>query len=40
MMELTIVFVIVVFLLVITLGIQVQIRKMNKKIDELLDRKD
>jgi uncharacterized protein YneF (UPF0154 family) len=39
MMELTIVFVIVVFLLVITLGIQIQIRHMNKKIDELLDRK-
>jgi hypothetical protein len=38
-MEQTIVFIIVVFLLVITLGIQIQIRNMNKKMDELLNRK-
>jgi hypothetical protein len=38
-MELTIIGLIVVFLLLITLGIQVQIRSMSKKLDELLNRK-
>jgi hypothetical protein len=38
-MELTLIALIVAFLLVITLGIQVQIRKISKKMDELLKRK-
>jgi len=38
-MELNIVALIAVFLLVITLGIQIQIRNVSKKLDELLNRK-
>jgi hypothetical protein len=38
-MELTLIALIVVFLLVITLGIQIQIRNVSKKLDELLSRK-
>jgi|APFre7841882654_1041346.scaffolds.fasta_scaffold02930_8 hypothetical protein len=38
-MELNIIGLIVIFLLLITLGIQVQIRSVNKKLDELLNRK-
>ena len=38
-MELTVIALIVVFLLVITLGIQFQIRGVSKKLDELLKRK-
>jgi hypothetical protein len=35
----TIVAVIVVFLLMITLGLQVQIRNISKKMDEILNKK-
>jgi len=38
-MELNIVALIAVFLLVITLGIQIQIRSIGKKLDELLKQK-
>ena len=38
-MEITFIALIVVFLLVITLGIQLQIRDISKKIDELLKKK-
>jgi hypothetical protein len=38
-MELNIVALIAVFLLMITLGIQIQIRTVSKKLDELLSRK-
>jgi hypothetical protein len=38
-MELNIVALIAVFLLMITLGIQIQIRTVSKKLDELLKRK-
>ena len=38
-MELTLIALIVVFILVITLGIQIQIRSISKKMDELLNRK-
>ena len=38
-MELTLIALIVVFLLVITLGIQIQIRNVSKKLDEPLSRK-
>ena len=38
-MELNIVALIAVFLLMITLGIQIQIRTVGKKLDELLSRK-
>ena len=38
-MELNIVALIAVFLLMITLGIQIQIRNVSKKLDELLSRK-
>ena len=38
-MELNIVALIAVFLLVITLGIQIQIRNVSKKLDEPLSRK-
>ena len=39
-MELTFVALIVVFLLVITLGIQFQIRSVSKKLDELMKKKN
>jgi len=38
-MELTLIGLIVVFILIITLGIQVQIRGISKKMDELLKKK-
>ena len=38
-MELNIVALIAVFLLMITLGIQIKIRTVSKKLDELLSRK-
>jgi hypothetical protein len=38
-MEQTLIALIVVFLLLITLGIQLQIRNVSKKLDELLNRK-
>jgi hypothetical protein len=38
-MEITLIALIVVFILVITLGIQIQIRSISKKMDELLNRK-
>ena len=38
-MEQTLIALIVVFLLLITLGIQLQIRSVSKKLDELLNRK-
>ena len=38
-MELTLIALIVVFILIITLGIQFQIRGMSKKLDELLQKK-
>jgi len=38
-MELTLIGLIVVFILIITLGIQIQIRSMSKKMDELLKKK-
>jgi hypothetical protein len=38
-MELTLIALIVAFLLVITLGIQLQIRNISKKLDELLRKK-
>jgi hypothetical protein len=38
-MELNIIGLIVVCLLLITLGIQIQVRNMNKKLDELLQKK-
>ena len=38
-MEITLIALIVVFILVITLGIQIQIRGISKKMDELLNRK-
>lgn len=38
-MELTLIGLIVVFILVITLGIQFQIRNVSKKLDELLKKK-
>jgi uncharacterized membrane protein len=38
-MELNVIGLIVICLLLITLGIQIQVRKMNKKMDELLNRK-
>jgi hypothetical protein len=38
-MELTFIALIVAFLLLITLGIQLQIRNMSKKLDELLKKK-
>jgi hypothetical protein len=38
-MELTLIALIVVFILIITLGIQVQIRSISKKMDELLKKK-
>jgi hypothetical protein len=38
-MEITLIALIVVFILLITLGIQVQIRNVSKKLDELLKRK-
>ena len=38
-MELTLIALIVVFILIITLGIQFQISSISKKIDELLKKK-
>jgi len=38
-MELTLIGLVVVFILVITLGIQIQIRSISKKMDELLKKK-
>jgi hypothetical protein len=38
-MELTLIALIVVFILIITLGIQFQIRSISKKMDELLKKK-
>lgn len=38
-MELTVIGLIVVCILIITLGIQVQIRNISKKMDELLKKK-
>ena len=38
-MELNIIGLVVICLLLITLGIQLQVRNMNKKLDELLNRK-
>ena len=38
-MELTIIGLIVVCILIITLGIQIQIRNISKKMDELLKKK-
>jgi len=38
-MELTLIALIVVFILIITLGMQFQIRSISKKMDELLNRK-
>ena len=38
-MEITLIALIVVFILIITLGIQIQIRGISKKMDELLKKK-
>jgi hypothetical protein len=38
-MEQNVIMVLVAFLLVVMLGVQIQIRNINKKIDELLQKK-